>query len=314
MSGDHAGTRIWWHGPFSSLPVGGQWYSIYEEQFSNIFLKVSAHTPFVMGWLVSPTTKFTCWSPNPQDLRIWHCLETGTLQMELRWDHTRWRRLLIQYDCSSYKKERFEHRHTHTGRMPCEHQGRNEAMQLQAEGHLKVSASHREPQERPGTDVPDSSQEEPKSVSKPREPQERPGTDVPDSSQEPPRPYLIANILPPELWNTFLLLEKCSTLLQEPSTLKHSFYFILSTYVWLPWVFVAVCGLSSCGKWRLHCSFSAPASHCGGFSSCGAPFSGRGASVVASLGLSCPEAFGSFPVKVKMKLLSRVRLFVTHGL
>ena len=72
-------------------------------------------------------------------------------------------------------------------------------MQLQAEGHLKVSASHREPQERPGTDVPDSSQEEPKSVSKPREPQERPGTDVPDSSQEPPRPYLIANILPPEL-------------------------------------------------------------------------------------------------------------------
>ena len=47
-------------------------------------------------------------------------------------------------------------------------------MQLQAEGHLKVSASHREPQERPGTDVP-------------------------DSSQEPPRPYLIANILPPEL-------------------------------------------------------------------------------------------------------------------
>ena len=51
--------------------------------------------------------------------------------------------------------------------MPCEHQGRNEAMQLQAEGHLKVSASHREPQERPGTDVPDSSQEEPKSVSKP---------------------------------------------------------------------------------------------------------------------------------------------------
>ena len=51
----------------------------------------------------------------------------------------------------------------------------------------------------------------------------------PDSSQELPRPYLIANILPPKLWNTFLLLDYsvCSTLLQEPSTLKHSFYFIL---------------------------------------------------------------------------------------
>ena len=71
----------------------------------------------------------------------------------------------------------------------------------------------------------------------------------PDSSQkESPRPYLISNILPPELWNNIFLLlnySVCSTLLQEPSKLKHSFYyFIFSTYFWLPWVFVAVCGLS----------------------------------------------------------------------
>ena len=52
------------------------------------------------------------------------------------------------------KKERFGHRHAHTRRMPCEHQGRNEVMQLQAKGHQKVSANHQEPQERPGTDVP----------------------------------------------------------------------------------------------------------------------------------------------------------------
>ena len=135
-----------------------------------------------MGWIVSPTTKFTCGSPNPQYLRMWHYLETGTLQMELRWDHTGWRRLLIQYDCYAYKKERFGHRHTHTRRMPCEHQGGNEVMQLQAKGHQKVSANHQEPQERSGTDVPDSPQ------------------------KEPPRRYLISNIPPPELWNNKFLL------------------------------------------------------------------------------------------------------------
>ena len=125
--------------------------------------------------------------------------------MELRWDLTGWRRLLIQYDCYAYKKERLDTDITHTRRMPCEHQGRNEVMQLQAKGHQKVSANHQEPQERSGTDVPDSSQ------------------------KEPPRRYLISNIPPPELWNNkFLLLNYsvCSTLLQEPSKLKHS-YFIL---------------------------------------------------------------------------------------
>ena len=36
-----------------------------------------------------------------------------------------------------------------------------------------------------------------------------------------------------------------------------------------------------------------------------------GSSVVAAPGLSCPEAFGSFPVRVKVKALSHVRLFTT---
>ena len=43
----------------------------------------------------------------------------------------------------------------------------------------------------------------------------------------------------------------------------------------------------------------------------GAQFSGRGSSVVAAPGLSCPEAFGSFPVRVNIKSLSHVLLFTT---
>ena len=53
---------------------------------------------------------------------------------------------------------------------------------LQAKGHQKVSENHQEPQERSGTDVPDSPQ------------------------KEPPRRYLISNIPPPELWNNKFLL------------------------------------------------------------------------------------------------------------
>ena len=63
-----------------------------------------------------------------------------------------------------------------------------------------------------------------------------------------------------------------------------SFFFLI--YFWLHWVFVAVCGLSlvaarvatlCCGAW---------ASHCGGFSRCGAWALGARASVVVARGLS----------------------------
>ena len=62
-------------------------------------------------------------------------------------------------------------------------------------------------------------------------------------------------------------------------------YFI---YFWLHWVFVAACGLSlvvESGA-ALHCGVRA--SHCGGFSCCGARALGTRASVVVACGLrSC---------------------------
>ena len=40
-------------------------------------------------------------------------------------------------------------------------------------------------------------------------------------------------------------------------------------YLWLPWVFMAACGLfSSCGGRELHPNCGVRASHCGGFSCC----------------------------------------------
>ena len=75
-----------------------------------------------------------------------------------------------------------------------------------------------------------------------------------------------------------------------------AFTFTLFIYLWLPWVFVALCGLSSVPvSPELHSSCSAWASHRGGFSCCGARALGRRASVVVALGLSCSEACGMLP-------------------
>ena len=56
------------------------------------------------------------------------------------------------------------------------------------------------------------------------------------------------------------------------------------------------CGLafSSCGEWGL-LFFAVPASHCSGFSCCGARTLGARASVVVAHGLSCSAACGIFP-------------------
>ena len=71
-------------------------------------------------------------------------------------------------------------------------------------------------------------------------------------------------------------------------------YFIyLFIYFWLCWVFVAVCGLSlvAASGTTLHCCVRA--SHCGGFSCCGAQALGARASVVAAHGLSsCGSQIG----------------------
>ena len=62
------------------------------------------------------------------------------------------------------------------------------------------------------------------------------------------------------------------------------FYFLNFIYVWLRWVFIAACGLSLVASGGYSCS--AWASHCGGFSCCGAWTLGTWASVVAARGLS----------------------------
>ena len=56
-----------------------------------------------------------------------------------------------------------------------------------------------------------------------------------------------------------------------------------------------VWAFSSCGERgaTLHCG--ARASHCGGFSCCGAQALGARAPVVVVHGLSCPAACGNFP-------------------
>ena len=64
---------------------------------------------------------------------------------------------------------------------------------------------------------------------------------------------------------------------------------------WLCWVFL-LCGLfSSCSEWEPLSGCGAQASHCGGFSCCGAPGSpGAWASVVAAHRFSCSIACGIF--------------------
>ena len=72
------------------------------------------------------------------------------------------------------------------------------------------------------------------------------------------------------------------------------FVFVL-IYFWLHWVFVAAHGLSlvaaSGGYFSLWCM----ASHCSGFSCCGAQALSARASVVVAHWLSCSMACGIFP-------------------
>ena len=62
--------------------------------------------------------------------------------------------------------------------------------------------------------------------------------------------------------------------------------FIYLFYFWLRWVFVAACGLSLVAASGGTLRRGAQASHCGGFSCCGARALGAQASVVVARGLS----------------------------
>ena len=70
----------------------------------------------------------------------------------------------------------------------------------------------------------------------------------------------------------------------------HSFYFI---YLWLPWVFIAGCGLSLVAGTTPRCR--AQASHCGGFSCCGAWALGPLEFSSVAHGLSYAKACGILP-------------------
>ena len=67
---------------------------------------------------------------------------------------------------------------------------------------------------------------------------------------------------------------------------KKFIYFIYIHYFWLRWVFVAACGLSLVAASRGYSSLWCAASHCGGFSCCGARALGTQATVVVAHGLS----------------------------
>ena len=72
---------------------------------------------------------------------------------------------------------------------------------------------------------------------------------------------------------------------------RYCFFFYYNLFIYL-FIFgcagsLLLCGLfSSCGEWGLLSGCGAWASHCGGFSCCGAPAPGAWASVVAAHGLS----------------------------
>ena len=74
------------------------------------------------------------------------------------------------------------------------------------------------------------------------------------------------------------------------------FFFLihLFIYFWLHWVFGTAHGLSLLVESRGYSSCGAWASHCGGFSCCGAQALGARASVIVAHGLSCSTACGIF--------------------
>ena len=51
--------------------------------------------------------------------------------------------LLIQYDWCPYIKGKFGHRHTHTGRAPCEDEGRDQGDAATSQGAPRIAADHR---------------------------------------------------------------------------------------------------------------------------------------------------------------------------
>ena len=65
-------------------------------------------------------------------------------------------------------------------------------------------------------------------------------------------------------------------------------------FSWLRWVLLIVAHTFS-SEWGLLSCYSAWASHCVGFSCCGAQVLGHAGSVVEAHGLSCPSACGIFP-------------------
>ena len=86
--------------------------------------------------------------------------------------------------------------------------------------------------------------------------------------------------------------------------------FFFSIYFWMHWVFIAVRGLfSSCGEWELLCC-GARASHCGGFSCCGARALGSWASVVA--GLAAAQHLGSSRTRARTRVPCIGRQILNH--
>ena len=106
------------------------------------------------------------------------------------------------------------------------------------------------------------------------------------SGNEPWLPTEVACFVTRHHWFSFLSPLRLPT--QATSDLPPDYFYHLKLllYFWLHWVFIAACRLfSSCGERRLLSGYSAPASHCSNFSSCGSR-----ASVVAVHGFSCSAA------------------------
>ena len=101
-----------------------------------------------MGWIVSSSEKI-CWSPNPQYFRMWTYLGVDSLQMWLVKMKSYWHTVgyLSTKYCSVFiRRQTCEDRHT--GRTPCDDEGRDWSDAATNQGMPKIASKSPEARNR----------------------------------------------------------------------------------------------------------------------------------------------------------------------
>lgn len=121
--------------------------SIIPQATERNFKKI--HKILLLGEL-HPPCKFLYWSSNTQAPRIWPYLKTGSLQRWLVKMRSHWN-LNPTWLASLWRGE-FRHRHTHSGRKPCEDEDRGWNDVSVSQGQLQISSKTNRSRGRQGTD------------------------------------------------------------------------------------------------------------------------------------------------------------------